>query len=172
MKKSLFFLILTGIVAGTLFWWFKPKKEEEVILEPKIMDFVIKSPKEMRNQKTAPEKEKKALEESLHEGVAFFADLYRLELAIYPERNHCLYVLFIDNYLAKPIFPRGTDLSLKIGNDTIPIAPAQNGVVMNGGKCVQLPATIEIEGLLRGKFFKHSVEIKTYRKNPVFPPKK
>lgn len=173
MKKSLLFagLGLTVIAAGIFYLRFQ-KTPPPPPPEVKVMDFIMKTPKEMKNPLNAPERERKALEDSLHGGVAFFADLYRLELAIIPEKkNYCFYVLFMDNYLAQPVFPNKTELSLVLSNDKeLEISPIQNGVLLNVDLCPKsLPTKITIKGKLRGKTFQHPFVIPSYRKTPFNP---
>lgn len=174
LKKSLFFLMLTGLVlalvAFIVIFLTKNKENTDEVKPVQVQEsqYSVYSIADFKNPATVPEKEKKALTPQLHEGEAFFADVYRLELAIREERGGiCAYLLYIDNYWAEPLYPKGTNLSIQTQDKTLPLKVIRNGLLANGMKCPTLPTSVKIKGMLGRKYFDHTVTVKTFRKQQV-----
>lgn len=171
-RKRLFFLVvIIGILAlGLWFFLRQPSSKEEPKKIPTVQEnqYQIRPPEDFKSLELADEREKKAMQKQLHEGNAFFADTYRLEVSLKKEKNQCSYLLFIDNYFAQPLLPRGTSLKIITPDTEQELRIYRNGLMAAFGPCPKnLPVDVKIRGVLGRKYFEQSLSITSYRKKPV-----
>lgn len=180
MKRLFFLLLILGVGAG-IYWKFKqvprPNEEltrKEIPLLKKPDDLFVRhideSPKEINTLQD------KARQKSLHEGVAAWVGVYRLELAAYPVNNKVRLGLYINNSIGQLITPKRTTLYLQEvvdgvkGDKLKPLRSSGNGLFMTmESKPTSLPQKYLITGELAGKKFSVTFNITNYRSHIINP---
>lgn len=164
---SLASLIVLGL--GIYLWINKSKVDPLAEPEPQLSnnDYFVQSIEHIKKSKKPLDSNNLAFSESLHEGSAIFVGPYRLELAIEKKEQQALFALFIDNTLAQPIYPKGTEVIVLNGNEKIRLHALRSGLMANTGAFPDLNKKIQVYGTINGKNFNIILKVNKYRNKPV-----
>lgn len=172
MKKIILFCIFLIMIIISGFFLIKYFKKNNLdankINISKEKELYIRPILEYKQNTQSLDIKKEIYKESLHEGSAIFAGPYRLELSVFNYENKtAIYGLFIDNSLAMPTLPKGTEIELLINNKPLKLIAIKNGLLANQGDLCKLPCSIKVGGTINNKKINTTLKVIKYRKEII-----
>ena len=170
MKKiGLILLIILIILVGYLYLKpTEPSGQEVLNRDRDLPSHPVRSLKHWQKlNKENPEKNPEVFNLSNHEGVAFFAGPFRLEISLTSKNFIGVY---IDNQKNQPTLPKNTkNFKIKFNQkEETPLMVYDNGLIVGKKKTkTTLPIKFRLTGLIGGKPVSLDGEIKSYRQKPI-----
>jgi hypothetical protein len=182
--KKLLVLILVVFIGVVIYWKLKTPsapvettKREEIALLKKSDELFVRhideGPKEINTLQD------KANQKSLHEGVAAWVGVYRLELAANPvAKNRKVFLgLYINNSIGQQLSPKRTTLYIQpaaedgtVGPNVKPLRPLGDGLFVTiDNYPAKMPQKYLVTGELDGKKFSLTFNITNFRQHKILP---